>query len=532
MVGSVRKSKLFLLILLPLLILGAAGRALAQGDATVRLVYFYRDDCPHCIAVLNEILLPLQAEYGQRLEMKLVQFHDPTRTGEIDPQKYAMLLQAEEIFGVTPEERGIPMLVVGGEVLIGEDEIRERLRCVLETCLASRGTAWPDIPGLEAVPPYGQGGSGLSIVQPPVVAETEACITDAPVCAPAAPQIWVAYFYQVGCQECSRAESDIQYMRSLYPQMLVEEFNINERVDLARWMAARVGREQDLHTPAVFIGDDALIGKEEITPDNLKRVLEKYLSGGTKRFWQDAEVPEVRLPEVMTVVLAGLLDGLNPCAFATLIFFISYLTFTGRKGAAVLTVGTAFALGVFLAYTLVGIGLWRVLNRVPSYTILGRLVIGLTALMCGTLAVLSLLDYLKARRGRITEMALVMPEGLRRSIHSIIRRSSNVRVLALVALPVGMVISLLELACTGQVYLPTIIFVMSQPGLKVRALSFLLLYNLMFILPLVVVFVLAYLGTSSLRLGLFLRRHAATIKLGTALLFAALAAWLVVSVVI
>ncbi len=531
MVESARKSKLLLLILLPLLILGATGRVLAQGDATVRLVYFYRDDCPHCITVLNEILLPLQAEYGQRLEMKLVQFHDPTRTGEIDPQKYAMLLRAEEMFGVTPEERGIPMLVVGGEVLIGEDEIRERLRCVLETCLAGQGTAWPDIPGLEAVPTYGKSGSVLSL-QPPVVAEAEACTSEAPVCAPAAPPIWVAYFYQVGCQECSRAESDIQYMRSLYPQMLVEEFNINERVDLARWLAARVGREQDLHTPALFIGDDALIGKEEITPESLKRVLEKYLPEGAERFWKDAEVPEVRLPEVVTVVLAGLLDGLNPCAFATLIFFISYLTFTGRKGAAVLTVGTAFALGVFLAYTLVGIGLWRVLNRMPSYTILGRLVIGLTALMCGALAVLSLLDYLKARRGGITDMVLVMPEGLRRRIHSIIRRSSSVRVFALVALPVGMVISLLELACTGQVYLPTIIFVMSQPGLKVRALSFLLLYNLMFILPLVIVFVLAYLGTSSLRLGLFLRRHAATIKLGTALLFAALAAWLVVSVVI
>ncbi len=531
MVKSARKSKLFLLILLPSLILGVTAPVLAQGGATVRLVYFYRDDCPHCVTVLNEVLLPLQAEYGQRLEMKLVQFHDPTRTGEIDPQKYAMLLRAEEMFGVTPEERGIPMLVVGGEVLIGEDEIRERLRCVLETCLAGQGTAWPDIPGLEAVTPYGQGGSVLSL-QPPVIAEAEACTSDAPVCAPAAPPIWVAYFYQVGCQECSRAESDIQYMRSLYPQMLVEEFNINERVDLARWMAARIGREKDLHTPAVFIGDDALIGKEEITPDNLKRVLEKHLSGGAERFWKDAEVPEVRLPEVMTVVLAGLLDGLNPCAFATLIFFISYLTFTGRKGAAVLTVGAAFALGVFLAYTLVGIGLWRVLNRVPSYTVLGRLVIGLTALMCGALAVLSLLDYLKARRGGITDMALVMPEGLRRHIHSIIRRSGNVRVFALVALPVGMVISLLELACTGQVYLPTIIFVMSQPGLKVRALSFLLLYNLMFILPLVIVFILAYLGTSSLRLGLFLRHNTATIKLGTALLFAALAAWLVVSVVI
>ena len=61
---------------------------------------------------------------------------------------------------------------------------------------------------------------------------------------------------------------------------------------------------------------------------------------------------------------------------------------------------------------------------------------------------------------------------------------------------------------------------------------FLLLYNLMFIVPLVVVFCLAYFGTTSLQLGLFLRRHTATVKLGTALLFAALALWLIFSVVV
>lgn len=524
------KKALFLLLLLSLLAIGQADRALAQDQTVVRLVYFYRDDCPHCIAVLNEVLLPLQAEYGQRLEMKLVQFHDPTQTGEIDPDKYALLLRAEELFGVTPERRGIPTLVVGGEVLIGETEIRERLRCVLETCLGGQGTSWPAIPGLEAVPIYGHGGSELSL-QPPLVTEAEACSSDEPVCEPAAPPIWAAYFYQVGCQECSRAESDIQYLRHRYPQLLVEEFNINERVDLARWLAARVGRERELHTPAIFIGDDALIG-EEITPDNLEKLLTRYLSGGAARFWKDAEVPEISLPEVMTVVVAGLVDGLNPCAFATLIFFVSYLALTGRKGMAVLAVGGSFTLGVFLAYTSVGIGLWQVLKRVPYYTTLGRWATGLTALLCGALAVLSFLDYLKARKGALKEMVLVMPEVLRKRAHSIIRHSSNLRVFTLVALPVGMLISLLELACTGQIYLPTIIFVMSKPGLKVQALSMLLLYNFMFILPLVVVFVLAYLGTSSLQLGLFLRRHAAATKLGTALLFAALAAWLVVSVVV
>jgi hypothetical protein len=147
------------------------------------------------------------------------------------------------------------------------------------------------------------------------------------------------------------------------------------------------------------------------------------------------------------------------------------------------------------------------------------------------LAVFSLIDYLKARRGQIEDMALVMPEVLRRRVHGVIRHASTARAFVLVALPTGAAISFLELACTGQVYLPTIIFVMSVPQLQARAVLFLLLYNLMFILPLVVVFGLTYWGTTSLQLGLFLRRHVAKVKLGTALLFAALAAWLIVALV-
>jgi hypothetical protein len=79
--------------------------------------------------------------------------------------------------------------------------------------------------------------------------------------------------------------------------------------------------------------------------------------------------------------------------------------------------------------------------------------------------------------------------------------------------------------------LPTIIFVVSQPELRVRALAFLVLYNLLFILPLMVVFVMAYYGTGSQQLTRFLQQKAAAVKLGMALLFAALAVWLVVSVV-
>ena len=95
----------------------------------------------------------------------------------------------------------------------------------------------------------------------------------------------------------------------------------------------------------------------------------------------------------------------------------------------------------------------------------------------------------------------------------------------------GEVISVIELACTGQVYLPTILFVLGMPEVQMQAGMYLVLYNLMFILPLVAVFLLAYFGTSSQQLGLFIHRRAATIKLATAGLFVLLAGWLAAALV-
>ena len=519
------------LLLLTLALAWGSATAQAEEGPVVRIVFFTAKDCAHCIAVINDVLMPLQDQYGDQLQIKTLEISDPAN--------YEMLIQAEKMFGVSPERRGLPTLIMDNQVLIGEDEIRQQLPCLLDTCLGAGGTAWPAIPGLENVPVGGAGGELSPGFDPGV--ELEPCgPEDTAVCKEPAP-IWGAYFYEVGCQECSRAEYDIRYVKSKYPQLMIEEYNLRENAALLEWLGARFGvpEKQRLVTPVLFIGQDYLIGTD-ITPEAVLALAEKYTSTGAERAWADFDPQEAEQSiverfksfGVFTVVLAGLVDGLNPCAFATLIFFVSYLAFLGRRGLAVLAVGIAFTLGVFLTYTLVGLGLWRLLSALPFLTTLGRWIYGLTALLCGLLAVFSLLDYFKARRGQIEDMTLAMPEGLRRRIHAVIRRASGVSAFALVALPTGAAISLLELACTGQVYLPTIIFVMSVPQLQARAALFLLLYNLMFILPLVVVFGLTYFGTTSLQLGLFLRRRAATVKLGTALLFAALAAWLVVAIVV
>lgn len=506
--------------------------ARAEGPV-IHILYFYSVDCSHCQAVEKDVLKPLEEKYGGRLDVRYLEIGNPTY--------YELLVRTEEYFRVALERRGLPTIVVDDRILIGEDEIRQQLPCLVEKCLTESGAEFPPIPGLETAlngaialssgPGTGVEPGGIGVCTPE---EAAACKTQAPV--------WAAYFYQVGCQECSRAEADIRYIRSRYPQLMVEEFNIYEQAALAQWLAERVGRT-DLHPPALFIGDDALVGEGKITPQNLQALIEKYAASGAPKIWEDFN-PETGLAGLverfgalgpLTVGLSGLVDGLNPCAFATLIFFIAYLAAGGYRGRDVLVMGGAFTGGVFLTYLAVGLGLYKVLELLGNtLTVLGRWFYGLTVVFCLVLAVLSFLDFLKARRGQIEGMTLSLPKALRDRARAVVRRGAggdprSVLAYAAGAFVTGALVSALELACTGQLYLPTIIFVVSIPALRARAVAYLLLYNLAFILPLTVVFGLTYFGTTSFQLGRFLQKRAAAVKLGTALVFLALALWLGIS---
>ena len=141
------------------------------------------------------------------------------------------------------------------------------------------------------------------------------------------------------------------------------------------------------------------------------------------------------------------------------------------------------------------------------------------------------MDVAKARKGKLKDMSLNLPEGLRKRINAVIRKGHSTNRYMIGAFVTGIVISMIELACTGQVYLPTIIFVSSMPELRLRAIFYLIIYNLLFILPLIVVFILAYFGTSSKELTRFLQKHAAAVKIGLGILFLALGIWLFLSTI-
>jgi cytochrome c biogenesis protein CcdA/thiol-disulfide isomerase/thioredoxin len=482
------------------------------AEAVVRLWLFYDSNCDSCLVLKDEILPPILARYQEGQ----VEIHER----DLERGFYEEMRALEAHYGL--EWGDMPEVFIGEHALLGNGEIQARLGELIDFYLAQGGVDPVEI--------------NLPTPTPETVVEAASATTGD------APPIHLAYFYQPGCQECDRVSLDLNYLQGRYPQLAVHEFDVKAQAALNEWLGARAGvpESKRLVAPAVFVGDRALVD-QELTASALETLVAGYAAGGAEAAWDGWEAAEdettgsiverFRSFGVFTVLAAGLVDGLNPCAFATIVFFISYLAFVGRGRREVLVVGAAFTLGVFLTYLGVGFGLLKFLDSLPFLSAISRWVYGLTAVLCVVLAVGSLYDWWQARRGKPEEMRLKLPLRLRRWINRVIREGAGLRAFVPVAFVTGMAISIIELACTGQVYLPTIIFVLGVPELQARATLYLLLYNLLFVLPLIVVFVLAYFGTTSEQLAQFINRRAATLKLVTAALFFVLAGWLVVALV-
>lgn len=133
-----------LLILILALTAWAAVAAPAHGredqPPVVRGVLFWMDTCPHCHYVIDEVLPPLQEQYGAQLDIVLI---------EVDSQAAAERFQAAgAAFGKTPDQLGVPFLIVGDHVLIGSQEIPDQLPGLIESYLAAGGVDIPAVPGL------------------------------------------------------------------------------------------------------------------------------------------------------------------------------------------------------------------------------------------------------------------------------------------------------------------------------------------------------------------------------------------------
>ena len=346
--------------------------------------------------------------------------------------------------------------------------------------------------------------------------------------------VTVAYYYTPGCRTCEQfLSTEIPRLsRELGVSIDVERKDVLQPAVYKELAVLASSRGETLHEiPALAVGNTLLQGDANIRKEvaaALKTQLARAPAQAAPSL--QAEVAAALFSErlaALPIALAGLIDGVNPCAFTTLIFLLASLALAGRGRREVLLIGSLFTLSVFFTYLGIGYGLFTVLRAASMVSIVSLVIRWALVIVLAVFAGLSVYDYTLIRQGRPTHMLLQLPSALKRQIHASIR--TRVRAAALVgsSLVLGFLVSLFEFACTGQVYLPMLAYLVRMRGGTV-ALGLLLLYNLCFILPLLIVFGASYLGVSSGRITTWFQAHMGKVKLGLAAVFAALAVFTLV----
>jgi cytochrome c biogenesis protein CcdA len=375
------------------------------------------------------------------------------------------------------------------------------------------------------------------------VTKTERWITQAPTEEEKKSQkfIYGAFLYRRGCLDCEGKKSELKQWVSKVPDLRIGAFDTmedeNKKLDEALYQIYQIPESKRGEAVKLYIGEDYLL-ESDFRYENFQKLVSKYQGKGAPPPWEkvtqeDLKSGEQRMIErfrkfgLTTVLVAGLIDGLNPCAFATIVFLVSYLSFLGKKSKEILTYGIIFTFGVFIAYLIAGMGLMAGFRQLSGFPLITKGIYLVIAVFAFVLGIISFYDYILYRRGQGAKMKLQLPMALKKKIHGIIRvqtRSSKAGFLGTFVL--GFVIAATEVVCTGQLYLPTIGYIMTIPKLRAYAFFNLVLYNIMFIIPLGAIFVAAFFGVTSERMAMATKEHTGTVKLLTSLLFMGLGVFL------
>jgi thiol-disulfide isomerase/thioredoxin len=502
--------------------LGILGHSTSGGDlassqlsSSLQIYFFYAEDCQPCQVILQSYLPSLKTMFPT-LEVKTFDLSNPSY--------YEALSKLEKRFGRAENE--LPIVFIGDQMLSGEKEVMERLNPLL----------------LEI-----QSKGGISL--PPIEISPEAKPS------PKSFSVDLAYFYQKGCPKCDWANVLLKYMARKYPQLNIKEIDLNtpdgKRLNETLSNRLNLPMEKRLIAPSIFIGGHSL-SSEEISLSKVEALILKYEEVSAKQTpslpptQEELKKAEETMVErfksfgAFAILLAGLMEGLNPCALATLIFFISYLTMIGQKRKEIFMVGIGFSGSSLATHLLLGFGILSFLQHFSFFPLFSRIIYLITFVLSFSLGVFSLYDYIQLKRGRPSKMTLQVPNFLKKRIHHIIRvRSSELEEkkgnqssrFLLAAVLIGFIVTLLQSTCTSQVYLPTLLFVTNIPSLRESAVLYLIFYNLIYILPLLAIFGIVYWGVTSEQLAYFLQKRASAIKLLTAFFFFILAGILILSLI-
>ncbi len=296
------------------------------------------------------------------------------------------------------------------------------------------------------------------------------------------------FFYNIHCGACHSAKAHIDEVIARRPEIRVDQydlFNNTPNRELFEAVKADFGRNT-LSYPVVIIGPVMLEGNEAITTyfEPLAAAASEQNQDPLSSLLSAVHPSDKKPGEGISILLilgAGLLDGINPCAFAVLVFLLTYLLTLNNRRRVLLT-GLVYTTAVFAFYYLSGVGIFTVVQTtglVTGFSVFA----GTIALIAGLLMIK---DAIIPGRGP----SLAIPESRKATISGYIEKSSLPAAAIL-----GVLVGMFELPCTGGIYLSIISMISLRTDLM-TGLWYLVVYNIAFIFPLLVITGLVYWGIS------------------------------------
>ena len=446
-----------------------------------------------------------------------------------DNKNYAFLKALEAQFPPETQTPVFPVFLAGSHIIYGIEAFRGQSEECLEWCLNWTPETKEARALLASLQTAADDANGAFAVWNATTAESSSGGVVAGFSV--APRL--LFISSPGCQKCGRQQKELSLLSERVPGLVIDHYEFSTEEGQVYMSRVRehfgIAVSDENLTPLVSWGSGYVSGRYA-TADELLSALQSEV---VSPWWvseicvEEREAARVQENAVLsrltwTMVLgAGLLDGINPCAFATIIFLVGYLLYLKRERRFVLAVGICFCIGVFFSYLLYGVSLGFVVDFLNRYHVIKICIYGSFGIAGIVLCVLHLRDALRYRRsGKATDMDMGLGVQTHRKIHDRIHRWAKLPTWLAVpaAVLLGCVISGMELACTGQVYLPTIAAMMHN-GFHGRAFQMLLLYNVAFIVPLLAVTLAAYFGTGAMALANWAKDHVFATKIAMAVLF-------------
>ncbi|MEA3272198.1 MAG: cytochrome c biogenesis protein CcdA, partial [Patescibacteria group bacterium] len=212
------------------------------------------------------------------------------------------------------------------------------------------------------------------------------------------------------------------------------------------------------------------------------------------------------------IVGAAIVDSINPCAIAVLLFLVAFLLTIRATKRRMILVGGVYILTVMSVYIAAGFGILQFVSHFD----LGRTLNYIAAGILIFAGLLSVKDFWWPNKG----ISLKIPDIIKPKIEKYLTNATIPSVIV-----AGILVAIFELPCTGEVYLG-ILSLMSQESQSLTSVFYLVLYNFIFVLPLLIILILAASGLNIERIEQvrFERRRWLKLLLGLGMLI--LATWL------